>query len=197
MLKAARGFWHWTLSFLSHSYLPLLTYLCTMSDMIINKVAESGLVTLDLEEYFPKGDIAVFDLKDYLFMGLILKEKDFRAALQQLDWSQYKDKYVAVTCTADAVIPVWAYMLVSANLEPVAKEIVFGNEEELRKRVLLKNIQDINTAELADKRVVVKGCGEVPIGEFAYMEITRLLRPVAKSIMYGEPCSTVPIYKKK
>ena len=168
-----------------------------MSDIIINKVAESGLVTLDLEEYYPKGEIAVFDLKDYLFMGLILKEKDFRAALQQMDWSQYKDKYVAVTCSVDAVIPVWAYMLVSAYLEPVAREIVFGNEEELKKRVLLKNIQQINTDELADKRIVVKGCGEVPIGEFAYMEITRRLRPVAKSIMYGEPCSTVPIYKKK
>lgn len=168
-----------------------------MSDAIVNKVAESGLVTLDLEEYYPKEEISVFDLKDYLFMGLILKEKDFRSALQQLDWLQYQDKYVAVVCTVDAVIPVWAYMLVAAYLEPVAKEIVFGNADELRRQVFVKNIQRINVDEFNDKRIVVKGCGELSIGEYAYMEITRRLRPVAKSIMYGEPCSTVPIYKKR
>lgn len=168
-----------------------------MSDVIVNKVAESGLITLDLEQYYPKGEIVVFDLKDYLFMGLILKEKDFRAALQQLDWSQYKDKNVAVLCSVDAVIPVWAYMLVASYLQPVARELVFGDADELRKQVLLKNIRQIDMSEFTDKRVVVKGCGEVPIGDYAYMEITQRLRPVAKSIMYGEPCSTVPIYKKK
>jgi hypothetical protein len=168
-----------------------------MSDLIVNKVAESGLITLDLEPYYPKGEVAVFDLKDYLFMGLILKEKDFRAALQQLDWTQFQDKNVAVTCSVDAVIPVWAYMLVATYLQPVANEIVFGDANELRKVVLLRNLQGVDVSEFADKRVVVKGCGDVPIGEFAYMEITRRLRPVAKSIMYGEPCSTVPIYKKK
>ncbi|HEY0677117.1 MAG TPA: DUF2480 family protein [Chitinophagaceae bacterium] len=168
-----------------------------MSDLIVNKVAESGLITLDLEEYYPKDEIAVFDLKDYLFMGLILKEKDYRAALQQFDWSHYQDKYVAVLCSADAVIPVWAYMLAGAYLQPVAKEIVFGTADELRKQVLLRNIQQIDVSEFTDKRIVVKGCGEIPIGEFAYMEITKRLRPVAKSIMYGEPCSTVPIYKKR
>ena len=168
-----------------------------MSDVIVNKVAESGLITLDLEQYYPKGEIVVFDLKDYLFMGLILKEKDFRAALQAHDWSQYQDKNVAVVCTVDAVIPVWAYMLVGAYLQPVAKETAFGDADELRKQVLLKNIRQINASEFADKRVVVKGCGEIPIGDFAYMEVTQILRPVAKSIMYGEPCSTVPIFKKK
>jgi hypothetical protein len=168
-----------------------------MSDAIINKVAESGLITLDLEDYYPKGEVAVFDLKDYLFMGLILKEKDFRAALQALDWTQYQGKYVAVMCSADAVIPVWAYMLVAAYLQPVAKEVVFGNEEELRKQLLLRNIRQMDVSDFADKRVVIKGCGEVPIGEYAYLEATQLLRPVAKTIMYGEPCSTVPIYKKK
>ena len=168
-----------------------------MSDVIVNKVAESGLITLDLEQYYPKGDILVFDLKDYLFMGLILKEKDFRAALQSHDWSQYQDKNVAVVCSVDAVIPVWAYMLVGAYLQPVAKEIVFGSQDELIKQVLLKNIRQIDVSEFADKRVVVKGCGELPIGEYAYMEVTQKLRPVAKSIMYGEPCSTVPIFKKK
>jgi hypothetical protein len=168
-----------------------------MSDEIVNKVAESGLVTVDLEAFYPKEEIAVFDLKDYLFMGLILKEKDFRAALQQLDWNQYKDKYVAVFCSADAVIPMWAYMLVASYLEPQAKEIVFGNTDELRRQVMMKSIQQLNIDEFADKRIVIKGCGDVPVGEFAYMEITRRLRPIAKSIMYGEPCSTVPIYKKK
>lgn len=168
-----------------------------MSDVIVNKVAESGLITLDLEAYYPKGEIAVFDLKDYLFMGLILKEKDFRAALQQLDWSVYQGKSVAVNCSADAVIPMWAYMLVSSYLQPVANEVVFGSADDLRRQVLLRNIQQIDMNEFADKRVVVKGCGDQPIGEFAYMEITNRLRPVAKSIMYGEPCSTVPIYKKK
>lgn len=168
-----------------------------MSDVIVNKVAESGLITLDLETYYPTGQIVVFDLKDYLFMGLILKEKDFREALQQLDWSAYENKNVAVTCSADAVIPMWAYMLVSAYLQPVANEIVFGNADDLRRQVLLRNIQKIDINEFADKRIVIKGCGDQPVGEFAYMEITQKLRPVAKSIMYGEPCSTVPIYKKK
>lgn len=167
-----------------------------MSDPLINKVAESGLVTLDLETYYPHGKTVVFDLKEHLFMGMILKEKDFREALKQLDWSAYKDKYVAVTCSADAIIPVWAYMLVAAYLQPVARDIVMGDEKELHKSLFLKNLSRINVQEFEDKRIVVKGCGDTPIGEFAYMEITKLLMPVAKSIMYGEPCSTVPVFKK-
>jgi hypothetical protein len=167
-----------------------------MNDPIINKVAESGLITLDLEKYYPAGETAVFDMKDYLFMGLILKEKDFREALKKQDWSVYKGKNVAVTCSADAIIPVWAYMLVASYLQPVAREIVMGDEKELHKSLFLKNLAAINISEFADKRVVVKGCGETPIGDFVYMEITKLLRPVVKSIMYGEPCSTVPIYKQ-
>jgi hypothetical protein len=167
-----------------------------MNDPIINKVAESGLITLDLEKYYPAGETGVFDMKDHLFMGLILKEKDFREALKKLDWSVYKDKNVAVTCSADAIIPVWAYMLVAAYLQPVAKDIAMGDEKELHKTLFLKNLAAINISEFADKRVVVKGCGETPIGDFVYMEITKLLRPVVKSIMYGEPCSTVPIYKQ-
>ena len=168
-----------------------------MSDAIVNKVAESGLVSIDLENYYPKGQTAIFDMKDHLFMGMILKEKDFREALKKLDWNIYKDKYVAVTCTADAVIPVWAYMLVASNLSGVAKDFIMGDEKELHRTLFIKNLSAINTEEFADKRVVIKGCGETPIGEFAYTEITKLLRPVVKSIMYGEPCSTVPVYKKK
>jgi len=168
-----------------------------MSEPIINKVAESGLITLNLEEYYPREEILLFDLKPFLFMEMILKEKDFRQALQELEWSPYSDKIVAVTCTADAVIPVCAYMLVASYLQPIAKEVIMGDEETARKQIFLKNIDAINGSDFTDQRVVVKGCGDLPIGEYAYMEITKKLRPVAKSIMYGEPCSTVPVYKKK
>lgn len=168
-----------------------------MDDIIINKVAESGLISFDLEEFYPKGGIAVFDLKDYLFMGLILKEKDFRAALLTTDWTLYQDKYVAITCTADAIIPMWANMLAATYLQPVAKDVVFGNEKQLITIILTKKLAAINGADYTDKRVVVKGCGDVSIPESAYVEITNKLRPYAKSIMYGEPCSTVPIYKKR
>jgi len=163
---------------------------------IVNKVAESGLVEIDLEKFYPVGDTVSFDLKDYLFMGLILKEKDFREALKNHDFSQYNDKLVAVTCSADAIIPMWAYMLVTSNLQPYAKEIVQGDANDLHKAIFLRNINAINSSEFQDKRVVVKGCGDREIGAFAYLEITRLLRPVAKSIMYGEPCSTVPVFKR-
>jgi len=168
-----------------------------MEDIIINKVSESGIVSLDLEEFYPKEEIALFDMKDYLFMGLILKEKDFRESLKNLDLTIYTDKIVAVTCSADAVIPMWAYMLVASYLQPVSKEVYFGTIEEIKTALLLKNIEKIAIEEYVDKRVVIKGCGEVPIGEAAYLQATKLLRPVAKSIMYGEPCSTVPIFKKK
>ncbi len=169
-----------------------------MSDLIIkNKVAESGLVTLDLEKYLPTGPVETFDLKPYLFMELILKEKDFRESMKQVDWEAYLDKAVAVTCSTDAVIPVWAYMLVASSLAPYASQVYLGTAEEMLRHNFIENIRRIDPQEFSDKRVVVKGCGEKPIGDFAYLEITRLLRPVAKTIMYGEPCSTVPVYKKK
>lgn len=168
-----------------------------MSDIMINKVAESALITINLEDYYPKESIMVFDLKDYLFMGLILKEKDFRESLKNLDLAPYTNKIVTITCGADAIIPMWAYMLSASALQPVAKDIYFGTEASIREQLLLKNIAAIDTAEFNDKRIVVKGCGELPIGEAAYLLATKILRPVAKSIMYGEPCSTVPIFKKK
>ena len=130
-------------------------------------------------------------------MGLILKEKDFREALKNLDLTIFQNKIVAVTCSADAVIPIWAYMLVASYLQPVVKEIFFNTVDELKNQLLLKNIAAINLSDYVDKRVVIKGCGELPVGEAAYLEATKLLRPVAKSIMYGEPCSTVPIFKRK
>ncbi len=175
---------------------PFLLYLCNMDGVIVNKVSESGLVTLDLEEYYPREETIVFDMKDHLFMGLILKEKEFREAMKNLDPEAYKGKNVALTCSADAVVPIWAYMLAASYLEPVANDVVFGDTDFLHKTIFLKNIAKINAAEYADKRVVIKGCGDLPVSETAYVAITSLLRPVAKSIMYGEPCSTVPIYKK-
>jgi hypothetical protein len=168
-----------------------------MEDPIINKVADSGLITVDPAAYYPKEAIALFDLKDFLFMGLILKEKDFRDKLKEHDWVAYKDKYVGVYCSADAIVPVWAYMLIATYLEPIAKDVIMGDEKELHRVLFLKNLSAINLEEFADKRIVVKGCGDTPIGDFVYMELTKLLRPVAKSIMYGEPCSTVPVYKKR
>jgi hypothetical protein len=166
-----------------------------MSDAIVNKVAASGLITLNLEDYLPSEESAVFDLKDYLFMGLILKEKDFREALKNLDWLVYAAKNVAITCTADAIIPMWAYMLVTTYLQPVAKNIFVGTAEEMHRHLFLQNISGIKAEEFKDVRIVVKGCGDVPVGNFAYAEITRLLLPYVKSLMYGEPCSTVPVYK--
>lgn len=168
-----------------------------MSENIVNKVAESGLVTIDLENFLPKEKTEIFDLKDHLYMGMILKEKDFREALKTLDWEKYRDKNVAITCTADAVVPLWAYMLVVTYLQPIAAEILTGTEKDLYRHLFLKNITSVNSSEYAGKRVVIKGCGDNHIDEFAYAEITRILVPVAKSIMYGEPCSTVPVFKRK
>jgi hypothetical protein len=168
-----------------------------MSEPFVNKVAESGIITLDPVDYFPKGDSAIFDLKDFLFMGMILKEKDYREALKNTDWTKYHNKNVALTCSADAIIPVWAYMLAASYLQPVAKEIVMGDEKELQKALFLQNISRIDINVFADKRVVIKGCGETPIPDYVYMELTKVLRPAVKSIMYGEPCSTVPVFKKR
>ena len=168
-----------------------------MQEFIVNKVAESGIITLNLEDFYPKEEILVFDLKDHLFRGLILREKDFRAALLSTDWEYYKNKNVAVTCSADAIIPVWAYMLVASYLQSVASEVFVGDTESLITFVLQKNIEAIDAQAFTDKRVVIKGCGDIKIPENAFLSITTKLRPFVKSIMYGEPCSTVPIYKKK
>jgi hypothetical protein len=167
------------------------------NDFLVNKVAASGLLTLDLEAYLPKDPIVSFDLKDHLFMGLILKEKDFREALKTKDWSEYAGKHVAVVCSVDAIIPVWAYMLVTSYLQPVAREVFVGSEAELYKHIVLRNIEAVNRADYDGQRVVVKGCGDVSIDPYAYAAITQQLLPVVKSVMYGEPCSTVPVYKKK
>jgi hypothetical protein len=167
-----------------------------MADGIVNKVAESGLISLDLEQWYPKQSITRFDIKDHLFMGMIVKEKEFRESLKQTDWAVYKDKAVAVTCSVDAIIPVWAYMLVASYLQPVCSAAYVGSEQELVKHLFLSNIESADLSPYQDQRVIVKGCGDTPIGEFAYMAITKRLLPVVKTLMYGEPCSTVPVYKK-
>lgn len=166
-----------------------------IQEPIVNRVAQSGLITIDLEFFFPKNPIINFDLKDFLFMGLILKEKEFRAALKAHDWEQYRQKNVAILCTADAIVPYWAYMLVAAYLSPVAHFFLYGNSDMLLTHLYLKQLSDIDVEAFRDKRVVIKGCGEKPIPPAAYAEIARLLQPVVKSLMYGEPCSTVPILK--
>ena len=168
-----------------------------MAELFNNKVAESGILSIDLASLLPSNEIIVFDIKPYLFMELILKEKEFRAALLTTDWTIYKDKVVGIVCSTDAIIPMWANMLIVSALNPFAKAVYFGNENKVREQLLLENIGSLNINEYTDQRVVIKGCGDTPIGESAYIAITQRLRPVVKSIMYGEPCSTVPVYKKK
>ena len=168
-----------------------------MAELFNNKVAESGIVTIDLASLLPSRDILVFDIKPYLFMELILKEKDFRAALLTTDWSIYQDKIVGIICSTEAIIPMWANMLVVSALNPFATAVYFGDEKKIREQQLLESIATINVSEYANQRVVIKGCGETFIGESAYVAITQKLRPLVKSIMYGEPCSTVPVYKRK
>lgn len=167
-----------------------------MEDQLINKVAQSGLITIDLEEFYPPGERVVFDIKGFLFQELILREKDFREALKNHDWKNYTDKYVSLVCTADAIVPTWAYMLIATNLEPYAKRIVFGDLETLETVLYHELLLKLPIDQYKDARIVIKGCGTLPVPKAAYVELTRLLRPLAKSIMYGEPCSTVPIFKQ-
>jgi hypothetical protein len=166
-----------------------------MEDLIVNKVANSGLINIDLEDYYPKGKRIQIDIKSQLFQELILREKDFRLWIQEHNWQQYKDAYLAVFCSADAIIPVWAYMLITAQLEPLAKKIVFGDLEALESEIYKEIIDNLDVSEFRDKRLIIKGCGNLPVPRAAFLMLTNKLRPIAKSIMYGEACSTVPIYK--
>ena len=166
------------------------------TETIVNRVASSGLVTLDLEDYYHRGERVIYDLKDNLFMGLILKEKDFRAFLKEHDWTQYAGKNVAITCTEDAIIPTWAYMLLTLQLQPYANTVVFGTLADLDEKLYFDAIATINPNDYRDARVVVKGCAKVPVPTAAYVELTRVLQPVVQSLLFGEPCSTVPLYKR-
>ncbi|WP_317899558.1 DUF2480 family protein [Aurantibacillus circumpalustris] len=166
-------------------------------DEIINKVAGSGIVSIDLEEFYVEGDRVFFDIKPHLFMEQILKEKDFREFLKTNDWSLYEDKIVGIICSADAIVPTWAYMLITLALEPHARRVFFGNLNELENIMFAEKLATINPEIYKDARVVIKGCGEKQIPTNAFVQLTTLLKPFAKSIMYGEPCSTVPLYKAK
>lgn len=163
---------------------------------IINKVAQSALVTLNLEELLHPGERVVYDIKENLFHGLILKEKDFRAFVKEHDWSQYDGKNIAIICSADAIVPTWAYMLLATKLTGHANYYVFGDLEALEQALMQEAIAKINPSDYQDAKVVVKGCGSIPVPTYAYVEIIRKLLPVAQSLMYGEPCSTVPLYKR-
>ncbi len=166
-------------------------------DTIENKVSASGLVTFDLEEHYPEGDRVVIDIKDHLYEGLILREKEFRAFAKEEAWEKYSDKYVAITCTADAIVPTWAFMLLTTYLQPYAIKVVFGTAERLEEVLYNELIAKIDVSQYKGARVVIKGCSKINVPPAAYVHITERLRPVVKSIMYGEPCSTVPLYKAK
>jgi hypothetical protein len=168
-----------------------------IQENFVNKVAASGLVTLNLEEYYSKGERLVYDIKENLFHGLILREKDFREFIKTHDWSQYQHKNIAIICSADAIVPTWAYMLLANRMKPFANEVVFGGLEVLESVLFTKALAKIDVNTFVNERVVIKGCGDIAVPVSAYVELTNLLTPVVKSIMYGEPCSTVPVYKRK
>lgn len=165
-------------------------------DPIINRVAQSALVSIDLEDYYPEGERELLDIKDQLFQGLILREKEFRQWLRDYNWEQYRGKHVAIICSADAIVPTWAYMLIGTVLEPYTDSFVFGTLDELEDILFQKALTQIDGAAYKDAKVVVKGCSNKPVPIAAYVELTRKLRPYVASLMYGEPCSTVPLYKR-
>ncbi|MFZ9631684.1 MAG: DUF2480 family protein [Bacteroidia bacterium] len=168
-----------------------------MEEVFVNKVANSGLITFNLEEYFPAGERKYIDIKEVLFMGMVLKEKDFRDWVKAHDWLQYQGCPVAVGCSADAIVPTWAYMLLTSKLSGIATEVVFGDLQALEAVLWRSALSRIDLSPFKDGKIVVKGCGDLPVTAAAYAEITRLLTPIVKSIMYGEPCSTVPVFKAK
>ena len=163
---------------------------------IINKVKQSGLIQIDLEDLRPKGERVFIDIAPQLFMGLALREKDFRTFIQTHDWSQYQGKHVAIACTADAIIPTWAYMLISSQLSGKASTIVYGSLADLEKHLFEQVIQDMDLVPYDDAKIVIKGCSKESVPLDAYVSLTNRLRPLARSLFFGEPCSTVPIYKK-
>lgn len=168
-----------------------------MAEDIINRVANSKLVVVDLEDYYPKGERKLFDIKGWLYEELVLREKDFRESVSQHDWSQYQDQYVALTCTSDAIVPAWAFMLLTMHLQPFAKRVVVGSLEQLETSIYQDIIQNLDVNEFVDKPLIIKGCAHKPVPANAYILLSQKLKLVAKSIMYGEACSSVPLYKRK
>lgn len=167
-----------------------------MTGEIVNKVAQSGLITLNLEEMFPKEEVLHLDIKDQLWQGLALREKDFREFVKDYNWEQYRGNTVAVYCSADAIIPHWAYMLIASKLSGNAKAFYFGQPSEIEEMRMLEIVTSINPEDYRDQRIIIKGCSERNFSPQVYMALVTKLQPVVKSIMFGEPCSTVPVYKK-
>lgn len=163
---------------------------------IVNRVASSGLVTFDLEAYYQPGDRVLIDVKDQLYEGLVLKEKDFREFIKEHNWKQYHEKFVAITCSVEAIVPTWAYMLLATALQPYAKMIFFGTLDRLEEKLFEEVLHKIDWNKFRDKRVVVKGCSKINVPTSVYVELVRNLQPVVLSLMFGEPCSTVPLFKR-
>ena len=174
----------------------LKSILNDMAEEIVNRVKKSGIVTIDFEDLYPKNNRVAFDIEPLLWQGLALKEKDFREYVAAHDWSQYKNSYVAIFCSVDAIVPTWAYMLLATHLEPYADLVVFGSQELLESKVFDKVVEEIDLEEIKDRRVVVKGCSKLPVPVSAYVDLSIKIKPVVKALMFGEPCSTVPIYRK-
>lgn len=168
-----------------------------MEKEIVNRVAQSKLVTFDLEDYYSKGERKVLDIKDWLYEGFILREKEFRAHVDAHDWSMYQEAYVALQCSSDAIIPGWAFMLVASKLQPYAKKVVQGNLETLETALYQTILEKLDVTEFADKPIIIKGCSKKPVPENAYLMAVAKIQEVAKSIMYGEACSSVPLFKRK
>lgn len=168
-----------------------------MADEIINRIANSKLVTFDLEDLYPEGTRTVIDIKEWLYEGLILREKDFRASIAAHDWTQYQNHYVALTCSTDAIIPGWAYLLLTSVLSPFTKKVVVGDLILLETLLYQEIINTIDSSIYQDKPIIIKGCSNKPVPEGAYITLLQKLQPVAKSLMYGEACSSVPLFKRK
>lgn len=179
------------------TYRPVFLFNMEIQENIINKVANSGLITVDLADFYQKGERVVYDISDNLFHGLILKEKDFREFVKNHDWSQYQDKFVSIICSTDAIVPTWAYMLLASRMQPYALEVVFGDLNVLETVLFEKALSKHDMEAYKDQRIIVKGCGEVPVPESAFVKLTLELTKIARSVMYGEACSTVPVYKRK
>jgi hypothetical protein len=167
-----------------------------MADEIVNRVANSKLVTFDLEEYYPEGERFSLDIASWLYEGIVLKEKEFRKYVKEFNWSLYKNAFVAVYCSSDAIVPAWAYMLISVEAGQFAEKVVFGSLTDLETVLFSEIIEKMDLSSLKDQPVIIKGCANKPIPENAYLLLAQKLQKVAKSIMYGEACSSVPLYKK-
>lgn len=168
-----------------------------MSEEIVNRVAQSKLITFDLEDYYPKGERKVLDIKDWLYEGFILREKEFRTHVEAHDWTEYQDAYVALQCSSDAIVPGWAFMLVASKLQPYAKKVVQGDLAQLETALYQSILENLDVTEFMDKPVIIKGCSHKPVPENAYIMAVSKIQEVAKSVMYGEACSSVPLFKRK